>query len=382
MDSADATLQDARFCPRCGKRFVAFARTCTIDGADLMDIGRDEDLAGTVLNRKYLLLRRLGQGSFGSVYLVWHLLGRARMTVKLLHPEYCEDAAARRRFLKEAQALLRFRSPHAVVVHDVDEDRSGRPFIVMDYLDGASLDRVLEDLSAKGGELPLRDVLAVCTRIAEALDAAHRAGVVHRDLKPANVMVRQETDGTPDVKVVDFGVARLRPCGDFAQSLTQSCPGVVGTPAYMSPEQAQGLEVDGRADLYSLGVMLYEMVAGRRPFQGINAAMMLLAQVTETPVPPGCVRARADAPDGLDRLVMSLLAKDPADRPADAREVACRLRALADEVERRAPRRAPGDARPTLSFPPVRPSTVPTLPPDPAHDAARDHTIDEDGFRP
>lgn len=381
MDSADATLQDTRFCPRCGKRFAAFTATCTIDGADLMDLGHDEDLTGTVLNRKYILLRRLGQGSFGAVYLVWHVLGRTRMTVKLLHPEYREDAAARRRFLKEAQALLRFRSPRAVVVHDVDEDASGRPFIVMDYLEGESLDRVLDDLSARAGELPLKEVLEVCARIAEALDAAHSAGVVHRDLKPANVMVRQDADGAPDVKVVDFGVARLRPCGDFQQSLTQSCPGVVGTPAYMSPEQAQGMEVDGRADLYSLGVMLYEMVAGRRPFQGINAAMMLLAQVTETPVPPGCVRARADAPEGLDRLVMSLLAKDPADRPSDAREVASRLRALADEVDRCGPRRAPGDARPTVSFSPVRQSTVPTLQPNPGHDAARDHTIHKDGFR-
>ncbi len=236
MDAADATITDDRFCPQCGRRYPGTATSCDADRAQLQHVGRGEDLAGTVLKGKYILLRRLGSGAFGSVYLAWHRLGRARMTIKLLHPEYREDASARRRFLKEAQALLRFRSPRAVVVHDIDEDDSGRPFIVMDYIEGASLDRVLEDLSAAGRELPMKDVLEVCAGIAEALDAAHRAGVVHRDLKPANVMVRQDSSGTLDVKVVDFGVARLRPSGDFLQSFTQSCPGVVGTPAYMSPE--------------------------------------------------------------------------------------------------------------------------------------------------
>jgi len=287
-----------------------------------------DDLSGTVLKGKYLLDSRIGVGGFGAVYEATHQLARATRAVKVIHADRQADPIARRLFLKEAEAVMRIQTPRAVLVHDVDTDDSGRLFIVMELLRGESLHALATRLARQGERLPVAEVIRLAIQVCEALVAAHARGVVHRDLKPANVMLVPGDPGAPDVKVVDFGIARLHSVTDTGNTTTEMLPGVVGTPAYMSPEQCRGLDVDGRADLYSLGVLVYELLAGRPPFRSNTAQGMLVAHVTETPVPLSAARRDAGIPPALDRLVLSLLAKAPADRPRDAALVAKALRAI------------------------------------------------------
>ena len=214
-----------------------------------------------------------------------------------------QEREHRERFLREAQSAGRLDHPAIVTIYDADEDSThGLSFIAMEYVPGRSLREVLQD----DGDLSVDTAVAMVGRLAEALAVAHVAGVVHRDVKPANILVREE-DGA--VKIADFGIARLS-----TSELTQSGQSL-GSPAYMSPEQIRGRGVDGRSDLFSLAVILYEALAGERPFAGDDLSALAYAVVHETPVPP--TRRRPGLPAGLDAFFDRALAKDPAERFAD-----------------------------------------------------------------
>jgi Leucine-rich repeat (LRR) protein len=272
----------------------------------------------------YRVLKVLGAGGMGVVFAAEDSRLRRPVALKVLRPGLAASARARQRFLREAQAAAAIEHDHIVTVYHVDEDR-GFPYLAMPILRGESL----EDRLKREGRLPIPEVFRIGREIAEGLAAAHRRGLIHRDIKPGNIWL--EAGGR--VKIVDFGLARAVE-GDA--QLTGSGY-VVGTPAYMAPEQAMGQEVSPRADLFSLGVVLYRLCTGRLPFPGKTSLEVMRSLATQEPRAVGEENA-AVAP-ALAELVMRLLAKDPAARPASAVEVASQLHALA-----RSPRLGPAPA--------------------------------------
>ncbi|MFL6258819.1 MAG: protein kinase domain-containing protein [Thermoanaerobaculia bacterium] len=252
----------------------------------------------------YRLIREIGAGGMGVVYEAEDSRLRRRVAVKLLLPEYSRDRAAKERFLREARAASALDDPNICTIHDVGEHDS-RLYIVMALYEGETLKERLAR-----GPLPVAEARQVAVQVARALARAHEAGIVHRDIKPANVMLARRGD----VKVLDFGIAKMK--GDSTLTRTGSSP---GTPAYMSPEQARGEPVDGRTDLWALGVMLYEMLAGRRPFPGDDEGMILAAVRGREPEPLD--RLRPEVPPELARTVEKALAKNPRERYANAAEL-------------------------------------------------------------
>jgi serine/threonine protein kinase len=261
------------------------------------------------------------------------VLGR-RVAVKILHRQFAEDAAFVERFRRESQAAAGLSHPNIVAVHDWGRD-GDTYFIVMEFVQG----RDLRDLLRSEGALPPRRVAEIGSAVGMALAAAHNQGLVHRDIKPANVLLTLE--GV--VKVADFGIARA----DDSEQLTQT-GAVIGTAAYFSPEQAEGHPADPRSDIYSLGVVMYELLTGAPPFSGENSLAIAYQHIQRVPEPPS--RLRPDVPPGLEAIVLKAMAKDPADRYQTAAEMVEDLdRLRADETPQAALRRE----TPTRVMPPV-----------------------------
>jgi hypothetical protein len=262
----------------------------------------------------YRVLGLLGEGGMGRVlHAVDPGLGR-EVAVKVMRADLARDEAARRRFLREARAVAALQHDHVVAVHQVGEDQ-GVPFFVMPLLAGESLEARLR----REGHLPVTEVLRVGREAAEGLAAAHERGLVHRDVKPANLWLEAPTGR---VKVLDFGLAREQTASD-AVTLSGA---VLGTPGYLSPEQLDGGPIDARADLFSLGCVLYRAATGRPPFQGETLTALLRAVAEHQPPPPHQVRV--ELPRGLSELILRMLEKSPPGRPAGARELIDALAAL------------------------------------------------------
>jgi serine/threonine-protein kinase len=272
----------------------------------------------------YTIVRRLGAGAMGEVYQARHRHMARDAAIKVLRAELTEDAEVVSRFFTEARATAAVRHPGIVEIFDCDVHRSGRAFIVMEYLPGQDLARRLADGGPLAGRWP--QVRAIGRQVAGALGAAHAAGIVHRDLKPANVFVINsgaEADATPVVKIVDFGIAKLLRRDGGAHSQTQTGH-ILGTPLYMSPEQARGAKtIDHRTDVYALGCVLFEMITGQPPFVRRGPAEVIVAHLQEPP--PRASSLAPGVPPALDELVAQMLAKDPAARPASMVDVALRL---------------------------------------------------------
>ena len=262
----------------------------------------------------YRVLKELGRGGMGAVYRAIDTRLDRTVALKVLIPELAADPAARERFLREAKAAAKLSHDNVVTVYEADE-RDGVPYIAMQLLQGYPLDQYLKTKGAP----PLAHVVRIGIEAARGLAAAHALGLVHRDIKPANLWL-ESPNGR--VKVLDFGLAK--PVGTDAE-LTKS-GAVVGTPAFMSPEQARGLKVDHRTDIFSLGAVLYRVLAGRNPFAGANMMAVLMALGTEDPMP--LRELNAEVPAALAELIHRMLAKKPEDRPQSAREVAYALRAV------------------------------------------------------
>jgi serine/threonine-protein kinase len=269
---------------------------------------------GSVVNGKYRLVRLLGDGGMGSVYEAQHLVLGTRVAIKVLHPELARRTGLVERFLQEARVAAQIRSPHVVQVSDVDRTPDGHAYIVMELLEGEALSAVLDRLR----KLPVTTACEYTLQILAALEAAHALGVIHRDLKPENVFVTF-AGGRPMLKLIDFGIAKARRTDPQQRNLTVA--GVVmGTAEYMAPEQARSADkVDARADLYAVGVMLYEMVAGTRPVSGEDARVIALKVERGEAVP--LVKVAPEAPRELAGLVHRAMAARPELRFATATEM-------------------------------------------------------------
>ena len=284
--------------------------------------------AGNAEFGRYRLVRLLGRGGMGEVHLARDSSLDRDVAIKFIAPDKVADADARRRLIREARAAAGLDHPGICTVHETGEAADGRSYIVMQYVEGKPLTDVL-----RGGLLPVRDALVLCAGIAEALDAAHRHGVVHRDLKPGNVIVTP--GGQP--KLVDFGLAKVltTPAEILEADTTTAATTagiVLGTAGYMSPEQAQQRPLDGRSDLFSLGAVLFECLTGKRAFEGATT-LETIAKVIHWH-PPDPSRLRRELDERHDELCGRLLAKDPADRFQSAQEVVGAIRILAPATTR------------------------------------------------
>jgi serine/threonine protein kinase len=315
-----ATLQAVKVCTRCHAALALDKTVCPHDGGALTE--EVAALVGTVLDGTYRIEALLGCGGMGAVYRARHAVLGDLVALKLLPPHVSADPVWRQRFVREGQAARAVRHPNLVLVHDLRTSGEGVPYLVMEYVAG----RTLREELAQVGRCGPAEALGVLEAVAGALDAAHAAGVVHRDLKPENIMVGGE-GGARQIKVLDLGIAKLRELAGAEGSGPLTLPGqVLGTPAYMAPEQwgavprDGGLELDGRADVYSLGVVAYELLSGRVPFAGRSAEEFRRAHLQAAAAPEGT------KPGGWAVLGRAL-AKDRAERPASAGQFVAELRA-------------------------------------------------------
>ena len=287
-----------------------------MDREDVLPTPPTEPALPTVIAERYQLDRSLGNGGMGEVFEATDLTLHRNVAVKLLSPSLVQEEPARARFLREARALAQVNSPHVVAVYDAGEDDE-RPYLVMELVEGTTLEHEFE----RAGRLEPARAVAIAKDIASGLASAHEQGIVHRDVKPSNVFLTS----SDAAKIGDFGIARLeRP--DATLTLTGQ---TFGSPPYVSPEQATGGTVDARADLYSLGCVLFQMLVGRRPFSGDDPVSLVYQHVHSTP--PRVDSLQPEVPVALGDLVAGLMAKDPDDRPDSAEEVQRALESVPTE---------------------------------------------------
>ena len=305
-------------------------QTCEVPGAPevsaaaFVEFSSHELPAGTLVHSRFEVIRALGKGGMGEVYLAKDgRLGR-QVALKFLSPLLAADEHQRQRFLGEARAASALNHPNVCVIHEVAETSDGIPFMALEYLDGESVaDRL------KRGQPPIDEIVELAQQMSDALDAAHAAGLVHRDIKPSNLCITSRGQ----LKILDFGLAKRVHGEELSDNHATTSPGtVLGTPLYMSPEQALGQDVDARSDLFSTGVVLYELVTGRTPFAGGSFAEVVNAIVNSPP--DAIARYNYDTPPELERIILKSLEKNPEERYSSARDLLVDLKRLLRDLDR------------------------------------------------
>ncbi|HEU5133333.1 MAG TPA: serine/threonine-protein kinase, partial [Pyrinomonadaceae bacterium] len=274
-----------------------------------------DPFVGRTLDEKYLVEEHLGAGGMGEVYRARHLSMDRPVAIKFLHPRLVEDEAARGRFQTEARAAVKLRHPNAVSVTDFGQTSEGVIYIVMELLEG----RTLREILSREAPLETARAISIMLQVCDAVAAAHEAGIIHRDLKPANILVTQSADQPAVVKVLDFGIATFSADDDDEDATTLAqTNSVIGTPRYMSPEQHHGNDLTPASDVYSLGVILYEMLTGMVPFSGSTPAEIAEKHANNPPHP--LREIVATIPEDVEHDVLHALEKQPGDRPGNAGE--------------------------------------------------------------
>jgi serine/threonine protein kinase len=328
-------------------RSQGFSSTAPLDDAG----GGTTVLEGNVIAGKYLVGQVLGTGGMGRVFSAVHLSLDEPVALKVLHGQHSRNASAVSRFLREARATAKLRSDHVVRTLDYGTLESGEPCLVMEFVAGRDLRQVIRDR----GPLPVAEALEYVRQACRGLEAAHAQRIVHRDLKPSNLLLTSAAGGAPLLKILDFGIAKAldSSAARVGEETLTAATELLGSPAYMSPEQVRSAaNVDERSDIWSIGVILHELLAGEPPFRAETTAGLLASVAADAPVP--IRRLRSDVPEEVERLILACLEKDPARRLPDVSTVLGRLRAAeqslgevtsndrlaltADSVER-APRR-------------------------------------------
>jgi serine/threonine-protein kinase len=289
-------------------------------------------LMGRTLNGRYLVERKIGEGGFGAVFRGRQVATGREVALKILHPHNLGDATVVARFRREAEACSKLTNPHTVTIYDFDETEDGTLYLAMELLRG----RPLQEVERADSPLEPRRVLQILDQVAEALGEAHGLGIVHRDMKPENIMV-EVREGQDYVKVLDFGIAKLgdNGAGKAVPALT-AVGQTLGTLEFMSPEQLRGRPLDGRSDIYALGIVAYEMLTGLLPWREARVPIDVIKFHLETPPPlPSHLRRDLPIPKEVDEIVLRMCAKDPADRYADAADLRVHLEQAIAALDRR-----------------------------------------------
>jgi len=321
-----------KYCPVCDRKYDDEMRLCGFDGTPLEPVRQEGSIGdryiGRTIKGRYQIIKKLGEGGMGAVYLAEQISMARKVALKILQGNYANDEEFIGRFRREARLAASLNHPYIVTVHDFDQGEDELLFIAMEYVDGQRL----TDIIRRDGPLDIGRAVRLGVQIAEGLEAAHRMGVIHRDIKPENIMVVGDED-VEKVKLMDFGIARLRDTGGMSR-LTRA--GVImGTPAYMAPEQAEGAEVSERTDVYALGIVLYEMLSGSVPFRASTPGAVLVKQIREAPLE--LRKLRREVPSAVERVVMQALEKEPEKRQRDMREIAQGLKKVGQAESDRDP---------------------------------------------
>ena len=298
-----------KICPVCSRQYPDDIRFCQDDGTTLRAAAPATSLVGQVVADRYHVIKKLGEGGMGQVYLAEHVKMGRRSAIKVMSPSMVHDPDAVARFNREAANASRITHPNVCAVYDFGETPDGLIYLAMEFVEGEPLTAIVE----REGALPIARATAIFKQTADALQAAHDLGIVHRDLKPDNIMVARARDGTDLVKVVDFGIAKAVGGDDAGQKVTKTGL-VVGTPEFMSPEQLSGDKVDGRTDLYSLALVYFRMLTGELPFQADSVQETMVKRLTDEPAKLAATRPDLSFPDGLQQVLDAALARTPADR--------------------------------------------------------------------
>ncbi len=308
-------MHELKRCNSCGNLFPSTLHFCLNDGSPLADL---ETLVGITLDGRYRLDDLIGTGGMGDVYRATHVHLDTEFAVKLLKPEFVANQTAIKRFRLEAKAAGRIHHPNAIRVTDFGVTSERIVYLVMEIVEGQSLRSMIREEEG----MPYQRTVNIVRQICAAVEAAHRGGVIHRDLKPDNILI-ETVNNMERVKVLDFGIAKLKET-KTEPFLTQAGT-IIGTPQYMSPEQCQGKALDPRSDVYSIGVILYEMLTGRVPFDGDSTIQIVFKHMHEPPQP--FREIPRDVPDSLAEVVMRALEKDPDKRQASAAQLGDELKA-------------------------------------------------------
>ncbi|HSY90741.1 MAG TPA: protein kinase [Candidatus Binatus sp.] len=296
-----------KYCPACNKTYPGDYNVCPADQTGLQNT--HEFQPGMIIRNKYQILDRIGVGGMGVVYRGRHLTFNEVCAIKIVSDAIAGDANFLQRFQTEAVVTRKLRHPNAVRVDDFDYTEDGRPFIVMELVEGKNIGEILH----AEGPFRVPRALRIASQIASALGVAHKLGVVHRDIKPANILLATDEHGQEVAKVLDFGIAKLREVAGEAQPGMTMTGMVVGTPLYMSPEQFMGKkaagEIDGRTDIYSLGVVLYQMVTAQLPFDGDTPYSLMMQHMQGTVRPPHELAPDLHIPESLSQVILKAIDK-------------------------------------------------------------------------
>ncbi len=328
-----------RICPKCRTSVADDVASCPDDGRltftrEELEASNNDPLLGATLGDRYTIVGRLGAGGMGTVYRAEQAPLHREVALKVLRRELGRDPDTVARFTREAKLLSQLRHPNTVTILDFGQSAEGLLFLAMELLEGEMLSSRMRSLEHLG----VSESVRVACGVLRSLDEAHARGIIHRDLKPDNIFLAR-VHGRPDddeiVKVVDFGIAKIRD-GELSPGLdpvaTQEGT-VFGTPRYMSPEQAQGKTLDGRSDLYAVGVLLFHMLTGQAPFTDDDAVIVMAHHIKTVPPPVSSLVPGARVPAALEDLVARALAKSPDDRPQTAQEFLSELESLGPEIE-------------------------------------------------
>jgi serine/threonine-protein kinase len=337
----DAVPTARRVCLVCRQEYGTDEKRCPKDGTVLVALAADP-YTGRTLADRYAIKSLIGSGGTSVVYKAHHLQLNRPVAIKMLKAHLVTDEDSKRRFEQEARAVSCLTHPHVVTVYDVGVTKYGEPYIVMEYLEGTSL----SDIIASEGRLDIARGMPIFQQACAALAHAHKKEVVHRDVKPSNIMLVRTDDNPEFVKIVDFGLAKLRSLTGEFQRLTKTGE-VFGSPVYMSPEQCTGKKLDERTDIYSMGVVMFETLTGRPPFKERTSIETIRRQIKEAAPRPNDVCPEANLPKALEDVILKALSKNPEDRFKSMDE----LRAVLDAFSGRSTTSVSNEL-PTISRPP------------------------------
>ncbi|HKY34738.1 MAG TPA: protein kinase [Polyangiaceae bacterium] len=332
-----------KVCQPCKLKYPNDSTACFLCGGPLSAL--QDPLIGTTIAGRYLIEEAIGEGGMATVYAARHRLVDRPCAVKVMNPSLAKNEVIRERFRREAKAAQKLAHPNIIEIFDQGETPEGSLYLVMEILEG----QTVADLLEKQAQVPLDRTLSIAIQIARALARAHDLEVIHRDLKPENIFLAEGTGGFDRVKLLDFGIAR-----SMQDTRLTGAGEVFGTPQYMAPERITSIDAGPGADLYALGVILYEMLCGTLPFDAADVTTYFIKHLKEMPPPPR--KRDPSIPEQIDKLIMEMLAKDPKDRPVDAHRVHADLLSIAGAIGVRVPGEAfsePSSRGPAKTLPPV-----------------------------